>query len=81
MGAVVYAPRAEIVAHAGLELYGSVFAAGFSAEAATRFHYDRAVLSAGVSCGSPAQPAVHAKRPSRRLPVIQIDQQRLPEQQ
>jgi hypothetical protein len=59
IGAVLYAPRAEVDAPSGVDFYGSVRAAGFSAEGRAVLHYDRAVLSAGLPCGFPAQAAVH----------------------
>jgi hypothetical protein len=59
VGAVIYAPRAQVTAPSGVDIYGSLRAMAFSSEGPTVVHYDRAILSAGVSCGFPAQPAVH----------------------
>jgi hypothetical protein len=59
VGAVLYTPRAQVSAPSGVDLYGSLRAAGFSSGGPAVIHYDRAILSAGVPCGFPAQPAVH----------------------
>jgi hypothetical protein len=53
IGGNIYAPYGPVNWSAGTDAYGSVFAGDFNASAATRIHYDTAVLSAGNGCPSP----------------------------
>jgi hypothetical protein len=46
----IYAAYGPVTWSAGTDAYGSVFAGDFSASAATRIHYDTAVLQAGTGC-------------------------------
>ncbi len=54
IGAVIHAPNAAVTALNGLVLYGSLLASSFDFAGETQLHYDRAILSGGVSCGEPA---------------------------
>ena len=62
IAAVVHAPNAPATASAGLTLSGSLLVKtltlgdGSQSQSQSLLHYDRAILSAGVSCGE--QPAV-----------------------
>jgi len=47
----VYAPRAELVTPAEVEVFGSLFVRRLAASGPIRVHYDRAVLAAGDDCG------------------------------
>src|SRR5262249_42760808 len=49
----IYAAYGLVTWSASTDAYGSVFAGDFSASAATRIHYDRAVLGAGDTCPTP----------------------------
>jgi hypothetical protein len=49
----IYAAFGLVTWSAGTDAYGSVFAGDFTASAATRIHYDTAVLNAGGSCPPP----------------------------
>ena len=53
IGGNIYAAYGLVIWSAGTDAYGSVFAGDFSASAATRIHYDRAVLRAGDNCSMP----------------------------
>ncbi len=53
IGGNLYAAYGPVTWSAGTDAYGSVFAGDFSASAATRIHYDAAVLQAGVGCPGP----------------------------
>jgi hypothetical protein len=50
IGGNIYAAYGLVTWSAGTDAYGSVFAGDFSASAATRIHYDAAVLQAGAGC-------------------------------
>jgi hypothetical protein len=50
LGGNIYAAYGPVTWSAGTDAYGSVFAGDFSATAATRIHYDAAVLQAGAGC-------------------------------
>jgi hypothetical protein len=54
IGAVIHAPTVAVGAVKGLTLYGSLLAASFNFGDDSELHYDRAILSGGVSCGEPA---------------------------
>jgi hypothetical protein len=58
VGAVIYAPRAQLIASSGVELSGGVLARSMSAGGTFNLHFDQAVLSAGGACGEPTTPAV-----------------------
>jgi hypothetical protein len=47
----IYAAYGQVHWSASTDAYGSVFAGDFDASAATRIHYDRAVLNQGDGCG------------------------------
>lgn len=49
----LYAPRAELVAAGGLELYGSAFVRRVSSTGPIVIHYDRSVSRAGEECPPP----------------------------
>lgn len=49
----IYAPRAELVAAGGLELYGSAFVRRVSSTGPIVIHYDRAVSRVGEECPPP----------------------------
>lgn len=49
----LYAPRAELVASAPIEVFGSIFVRRMAASAQVIVHYDRAVLRAGDDCEAP----------------------------
>ncbi|MCK6549317.1 hypothetical protein L6R52_25970 [Myxococcota bacterium] len=49
----LYAPRAELVASAPIELFGSLFVRRLAASAPLAVHYDTAVLRAGEDCPAP----------------------------
>jgi hypothetical protein len=53
IGGNLYAAYGLVTWSAGTDAYGAVFAGDFSASAATRIHYDAAVLQAGAGCPSP----------------------------
>jgi hypothetical protein len=50
LGGNVYAAYGLVTWSAAADAYGSVFAGNFNASAATRIHYDTAVLEQGVAC-------------------------------
>jgi hypothetical protein len=54
----LYAPRAQVVAHVGLESWGSIFAGGFSGDVLASFTFDRSIVDSGAACGAdqPAAP-------------------------
>jgi hypothetical protein len=58
VGAVIHAPRAELMASGGVDLSGGVLARSISAGGTFNLHFDQAVLSAGGPCGEPTSPAV-----------------------
>lgn len=49
----LYAPAAELVTSAPLEVFGSVFVRRVSTSSPLRFHFDVAVLKAGEDCTAP----------------------------
>lgn len=51
----IYAPRAELVAAGGLELYGSIFAERVASTGPITIHYDRAINRAGEECPPPTE--------------------------
>lgn len=51
----VYAPRAELVAAGGLELYGSIFVERINSTGPIAIHYDRAINRAGEECPPPVE--------------------------
>jgi hypothetical protein len=53
IGGNVYAAYGLVTWSAGTDVYGSVFAGDFNASAATRIHYDAAILQAGIGCPGP----------------------------
>ncbi|MBX3245960.1 MAG: hypothetical protein KF901_02120 [Myxococcales bacterium] len=53
LAANVYAPRAELVTPAALEVFGSVFARRVVASGPLALHYDEAVLDVGADCPAP----------------------------
>jgi hypothetical protein len=57
----LYAPRAPVVAHVGLESWGSIFAGAFSGDVLGSFMFDRSIADAGAACGGD-QPAAGACR-------------------
>ncbi len=50
----VYAPRAELVTPADVEVFGSLFARRLAASGPLTVHYDRAVLRQGAACPTQA---------------------------
>jgi hypothetical protein len=53
IGGNIYAAYGPVTWSAGTDAYGSVFAGDFSASAATRIHYDTAILNQGSNCPPP----------------------------
>lgn len=58
----LYAPHAATGARLGLEVWGSIFSADFSADATASFIFDRSILDAGATCGAPQPTAGQCQR-------------------
>jgi hypothetical protein len=58
VAAVIHAPAAAVTAPSGLTVSGSLLVKSLSLGDDSLLHYDRAILSAGVSCGEPAAAVV-----------------------
>lgn len=56
----LYAPRAELVASAPIEVFGSIFVRRLAASAGVTIHYDTAVLRAGEDCEAPPQTSCNS---------------------
>jgi hypothetical protein len=53
----LYAPAARVSSVGALEVWGSLVAGEFASSSSASFVYDRAVLTAGSACNTPAPPA------------------------
>jgi hypothetical protein len=58
----LYAPRAELVASAPIEVFGSLFVRRLAASAAVTIHYDTAILEAGADCEAPPPTSCNSCR-------------------